>query len=391
MLIKKIDYRQYYYDYIFLWNQNEISESVKLNCGKRIEYKNRTLIKDLSIVDKFVSYIFPTIDIKETISIVIYGIEKFLLLLPKITSMNLYFFYHIEIIEINKKTDFRSYQLLRIVLKDKFQDTYISEFSVDVNHLTIKSIINQICTKLLLENAEIKLKSRFIDVKKYENIPTIYAPQATGYFIHEVIGHLLEEDVYNLYGKSILEKIKIDKKLKVIDDATDYSHIIGLNKIDDCGNSLKSVILIEDGKIQNIITPTAGSFRRENYKKIALPRMRSTYVSPYSNLNLEQLTSKYNKCIVVTHVFMGSCEFHNDSYWLIGHGQLIESQKVVATFSNIKISFSIKEHLENITYIGNDFEIFSSDCDKLGNVVKVCMGGPSICFPNSTMEGKVYV
>lgn len=392
MFIKKINYRQYYYDYLISWNDNELFESSKLSCGKRIEYNKITSVKNLKLVDKFESSIVPNLNIKEKISFAIYGITKFLLLLPQIISINIHFFYHSEIVVINRKrTDYRTYQILRLVITDKFQDTYICEFPIDVNQLSFNEIVNQICIKLLIQYAEIKLKSKFIGINKYNNIPIIYSPQATGFFIHEVIGHLLEEDVYNLYGKSILEKIKIDKKLKVIDDATDCSYIIGLNKIDDCGNPVKPAVLIENGKVQNILSSSIGALRRENFNKIAVPRMRNTFVYPYSNLNLEQIKSKYYKCIVITQVFMGSCEFQNGNYWLIGHGQLIEEQKIVATISNIKISFSIKEHLENITYIGNDFNVFSSDCSKLENIVKVCMGGPSISFPNVTVEGQEYV
>lgn len=183
----------------------------------------------------------------------------------------------------------------------------------------------------------------------------------------------------------------MNNRLSVIDDPKKYKNMIGLNLFDDNGKQIRPICLIKHGKIQNILSVNNGASRRENYNKNTIPRMRSTFILPHAPMDLDQISKKYDKCIIITHVYSGSCEYLNGNYCMIGHGQLVVKGNVVSVLSNVKITASIKDHLENIGYIGSDFEIFASACSKIGHVVKVCMGGPSISFNGATIEGGQYV
>lgn len=307
-----------------------------------------------------------------------------------------YFKIHNEKIKINDVIeDQRYYGYLRLVFKDKYQDNYIDE--IPFIKYNLAQMESGIYSSVERNKNIIKGKNKYIGFKRWNSIPVILSPQAAGYFIHEVLGHLLEEDVYQ-YGQIILTNLSCSNKLTVIDNIEGYEEVVGLSKFDDNGVSIKPVTLMQDGKIKNLIKMKKessndilyGMARRENFEKEALPRMRNTFIKPYDNMNQKDIISKYKEAIFVDKIYHGNCIYSTGEYFIFGNGFYLKNGEKQCTVNNLKIQSKITFHLQNIGYIGKDFKIITSECSKLGNSVRVCMGGPTISFNNAEVEGELY-
>ena len=133
--------------------------------------------------------------------------------------------------------------------------------------------------------------------------PVVMGAGGSGILLHEAIGHAFEAD-FNRKGESIFsdmmgKKVAADF-INIVDDGTLPGNRGSIN-IDDEGNQVEKTYLVRNGILNSYlhdrisseyyrVSPT-GNGRRESFRHIPLPRMRSTYMEPGSSTKDDLLSS----------------------------------------------------------------------------------------------------
>ncbi|EIW6614674.1 TldD family protein [Clostridium perfringens] len=311
-------------------------------------------------------------------------------------DMSIFMNLHNEKVLINNEIDDnRSYGFLRLLFRDKYNNTYIKDIPIlSCNPVNLYGEINFEIQKVI--NFTNGLKER--NMKKFKSIPHVLSAKAASYFIHEIVGHTLEGDIYSYY-KNKYNKMKIPEKLTVIDSVNNYEELIGIRKYDDLGIKIEPLVLIKQGKIQNILTMDIndsfdnklyGVARRESYKFDALPRMRGTYIQPYDDMDKQDILNQYEKAIFLDEVFSGAVNHQTGNYSLNGNGFIVINGKLQEFVGNLRVSGNILKDISNIDYIGKDFNMFGNYCTKFGQTIRVGSGGPTISIASLSSGGVLY-
>lgn len=296
---------------------------------------------------------------------------------------------HFEFVEINNVNDTRYYDYLRLVY-NKNGYKYVDEIHLKVDYLTkIKESVER-----NLEYINGKIND---DIKPINgNYAAVMGPRASGYFCHEVIGHLLETDNFN-YSKCFFCDDRLPVKLNVIDSVKGVEDIIGLNRYDDMGSLLKPIKLICNGKIQNLISlnenskiDSYGMARRQDYKMKIMPRMRNTILLGEDILPDVQFYNLCQEMIWITDVYAGGVNIINGDYILRGRGWRLVRGEKRNPIDKLVIKGNMVRDLAKIEYIKKDYQLISGECSKIGNIVRVGMTGPSVFFSNIEIQGELY-
>ena len=301
-----------------------------------------------------------------------------------------------RIIIDNYLEDFRKYGFCKIVLKDSLNNIYTDDIPITTSNPSYleDEILKHINDDINYINSIQNTKSKI----EFENIPVIFSSRAAGYFIHEILGHSLENDFFS-YNKETFSNLEISSKLTVIDSIEGYENIVGLNKYDDMGTLIKPLNLIEKGKLKNIIsTETTESFdeklygfsRRESYKTSILPRMRCTFIKSFDDMNENGIISKYKNAIFLDKTYLGGVNPQNNNYFVRGQGFLVKNGEKTNLINNLNLKGNIVKDLKSFDYIGNDFKIYGNFCSKLEQTVRVGVGGPTISLRDMSIEGDIY-
>lgn len=320
-------------------------------------------------------------------------------------SNNLYFSCSIEYetqhIQINKnrcvKDDYRVISTGRLVLTDQNKVIFYKDIKI---HKNILEMIDecQVAFSHIEKEALVSKKSKKIRGTLRKDI--IFSQEAAGYFIHEVFGHSLEGDLI-VNKMSVFSEMKIGDKLSdirelnIIDDPYIIPDI-GLNRFDDEGEVLKKITLIEDGKLSGFLCDNdiskiisnsnkySSCARSSSYKLEPICRMRTTYLdSNNSGLNLHEIINSVNDVYLVKNIYSGEVNPITGEYSLTcGLCSYIKNGNIVEDIYGITIRGHILETLNSIEIIGNDLSFNTSNCIKLGQVLKVGMGSPSILINN---------
>jgi hypothetical protein len=372
----------------------QFSSNIKINNGKRIE--NKENIKIVSS-NSNTQYLLNRANIFLS-NLKLEQWQNFLNIIENFSFKNhikisLFLNIHIEkVIFDGVKEDDREYGYLRILITDTLNNECFKEIPVYItdDFTLLKDKIKKVINSMVIYAVS---KNDYIEQKYLNNKAVIFSQISTGYFIHEVLGHLLEEDVYQ-FSSNILNKIYLPKQMKVVDDITGYETLVGLNKYDDTGQRIHPNILIEDSAIKNTISienNTYGMARRENYHKKIMPRMRCTIVSGGDNTNQSEMINSVQEVILVTNVYAGFCSFLDGRFSIKGKGVIFRNNEIVNIINNLEIEGDIGEYLRKIVCMGNDLKVYATECCKLGEIVRVGIGGPSISFDSVDLKGDMYV
>ncbi|MGB8451878.1 MAG: metallopeptidase TldD-related protein [Anaerocolumna sp.] len=295
----------------------------------------------------------------------------------------------------NVKEDNRSYGLLRLIFKDIDNNMNVDDISIlSCDQDDVEDKINYYVKK----NINIRYPQGTRTYVDFGRTPTILSPRASGYFIHEILGHTLEGDYYSYY-KDKYANMKISEKLTVIDSVDGFSKLIGIQDYDDIGIKLKPLTLIKQGKLHNILATKNedsldnklyGVARRESYKFDILPRMRGTYIQPIDDMDQQEILNKYENAIFVDETFSGGVDQQTGNYSLIGNGFVIKNGDKQNFIGNLRITGNIIKDLSSFDYIGKDFDMFGSYCRKFGQSVRVGLGGPTVSISSLAVKGDLY-
>lgn len=240
------------------------------------------------------------------------------------------------------------------------------------------------------------------DYKFDKTVDVIFSPMTGGYFVHEVVGHLLEGDMALQYFNPITSKNKIGdmiatSKLTVIDDPiTDANNL--LPKYDDEGEMMKRTVLIKKGILNSFlcnketakllnIQPNAHG-HRTSYLFSAIPRMHNTYIKSNDNdINRDKLIQNTKICFVVDNISSGFVNALSGEFQLICEGfYKYENEK--SNLMQVVIKDNVLRALSNIKDIGSDFKDSYSYCIKNGQPINVKIGSPSLKVKKMKVEWK---
>ncbi len=232
-------------------------------------------------------------------------------------------------------------------------------------------------------------------------LPVVLQAGASGILLHEAIGHGLEAD-FNRKGTSIYAD-KMGERIApefvtIVDDATQPGERGALN-VDDEGNPTEKTVLVEDGVLRSYlhdrisakhfdVAPT-GSGRRQSYKHVVLPRMRSTYMldGPHTR---DEIIQSVDKGIIAETFTNGQVQIGaGDFTFYIKNGWLIEGGKITAPIKDVNIIGNGPEALSRVTMAANDFKLDSGGwtCGKDGQGVPVSQGLPTVLVSAMTVGG----
>ncbi len=234
-------------------------------------------------------------------------------------------------------------------------------------------------------------------------MPVVLAAGASGILLHEAIGHGLEAD-FNRKGTSIYATMMNEKVapdfVTIVDDGLQENDRGALN-VDDEGQATSCTTLIENGVLKSYlhdrisakhygVSPT-GSGRRESFRHVPMPRMRSTYMldGPHSR---DEIIRAVDYGIIADTFTNGQVQIGaGDFTFYIKNGWLIEGGEITAPIKDVNIIGNGPEALKNVVMAADDavLDDGSWTCGKNGQGVPVSMGVPTMLVEKSMTVGGV--
>ncbi len=236
---------------------------------------------------------------------------------------------------------------------------------------------------------------------KAGEMPVVLGAGGSGILLHEAIGHTFEAD-FNRKGTSIFSD-KLNKKvaenfINIIDDGT-LPYDRGALNIDDEGNEVKKTYLVKDGILNSYIhdkisadyyqvEPT-GNGRRESFRYVPIPRMRSTYMEPGPHKK-EDIIAEVDYGVYVDNFTNGQVQIGaGDFTFFVKSGYLIEKGKLTKPIKDVNIIGNGPKALADIRMAADDFKADNGTwtCGKDGQSVPVTLGLPTVLVKKLTVGG----
>jgi len=230
--------------------------------------------------------------------------------------------------------------------------------------------------------------------------PVVLSSSAGGTMIHEACGHGLEADLalagMSSFAGKLGQKVAAEG-VTIIDDGT-LPHKRGSQAIDDEGNPVSRVVLIENGILKAYlqsrktsrkmeVEPT-GNGRRESYRHLPIPRMRNTFLAPGSEAP-ETILRDLDRGLLVKHMGGGQVDTVTGNFvFQVTEGYWVENGVALYPVKNATLSGCGPEVLKGLTRIGNDLHHFDiGTCGKDGQGVPVSDALPTILCPALVVGG----
>jgi TldD protein len=236
---------------------------------------------------------------------------------------------------------------------------------------------------------------------KAGEMEVILAAGESGILLHEAMGHAFEAD-FNRKNTSIFSD-KMGKKvaedfITIIDDGTIPGNRGALG-VDDEGNLTEKTVLVGDGVLSSYlhdrisadyykVKPT-GNGRRQDFRNIPLPRMRSTYMESGPHKKEEIIASTRNG-IYVDNFSNGQVNIGpGDFTFFVKFGYLVENGKLTRPIKDVNIIGNGPQALADIVMVADDKKMSDGSwtCGKNGQRVPVTMGIPTVKVRKLTVGG----
>jgi TldD protein len=223
----------------------------------------------------------------------------------------------------------------------------------------------------------------------------------SGILLHEAMGHSFEAD-FNRKKTSIFSD-KMGKKVSesfvtIVDDGTIPGNRGAIN-VDDEGNPTEKTILVNNGVLSSYlhdrisadyykVKPT-GNGRRQDFRNIPIPRMRSTYMEngPHKK---EEIIASVKNGIYVDNFSNGQVNIGpGDFTFFVKFGYLIENGKLTKPIKDVNIIGNGPQALADIVMVGDDKKMSNGawTCGKDGQGAPVTMGTPTVKVQKLTVGG----
>ncbi|WP_243320917.1 dephospho-CoA kinase [Geothrix sp. SG200] len=230
--------------------------------------------------------------------------------------------------------------------------------------------------------------------------PVVLSSSAGGTMIHEACGHGLEADLalagMSAFAGKLGQKVAADG-VTIIDDGT-LPHKRGSQAIDDEGNPVSRVVLIENGVLKaylqsrktsrKMTTEPTGNGRRESYRHLPIPRMRNTFLAAGSEAP-EAILRDLDRGLLVKHMGGGQVDTVTGNFvFQVTEGYWVENGVPRYPVKNATLSGCGPEVLKQLTRIGSDLHHFDiGTCGKDGQGVPVSDALPTILCPSLVVGG----
>ena len=223
-------------------------------------------------------------------------------------------------------------------------------------------------------------------------MPVVMAAGSSGILLHEAIGHAFEADFIRT-GDSIftgkLGKQICNPSISIVDDGT-LPNDAGMLRYDDEGIPGQRTVLVEKGILNSYlydrisakhfgVKPT-GNGRRESFRCMPIPRMRSTYMLP-GEAKEEDIIRSVKRGIYAQSFTNGQVQIGaGDFTFFMKTGYLIEDGKLTKPLRDLNIIGNGPEALRRISMVGDNLRIdhSASMCGKEGQKVAVSQGLPTV-------------
>ena len=223
-------------------------------------------------------------------------------------------------------------------------------------------------------------------------MPVVMAAGSSGILLHEAIGHAFEADFIRT-GDSIftgmLGKQICNPSISIVDDGT-LPNDAGMLRYDDEGIPGQRTILVESGRLNSYlydrisakhfgVKPT-GNGRRESFRCMPIPRMRSTYMLP-GEAKEEDIIRSVKRGVYAQSFTNGQVQIGaGDFTFFMKTGYLIEDGKLTKPLRDLNIIGNGPEALQRISMVGDNLKIdhSASMCGKEGQKVAVSQGLPTV-------------
>jgi len=233
-------------------------------------------------------------------------------------------------------------------------------------------------------------------------MPVVMGAGGSGILLHEAIGHAFEAD-FNRKNTSIfsdkLNRVICDSNINILDDGTIPFNRGAVNNDDEGVPGQKTYIVREgiltsylhdriSAKFYNV-DPT-GNGRRQSFRNIPIPRMRSTYMEA-GKYSEEELIASVKNGVYVSKFTNGQVQIGaGDFTFYVKNGFLIENGKLTQPVKDINIIGNGPKALADITMVASNFEMDEGawTCGKDGQGCPVTLGMPSTLVSKLTVGGE---
>lgn len=231
-------------------------------------------------------------------------------------------------------------------------------------------------------------------------MPVVMGAGSSGILLHEAIGHSFEAD-FNRKGVSIFSdrmgKVICNREINIVDDGTLPSFRGSVN-VDDEGVPGQKTYMVRNGILNSYlhdrisarhygVEPT-GNGRRESFRYMPIPRMRSTYMENGS-ASEEDLIRSVKKGIYVDNFANGQVQIGaGDFTFYVKSGYMIEDGRLTRPIKDTNIIGNGPEALAAITGVADNLIVDDSTwtCGK-GQYCPVSCGMPSVLVGKLNVGG----
>jgi TldD protein len=261
--------------------------------------------------------------------------------------------------------------------------------------LLTNDLIDELSNEVVIKTAKLFDASK----PKAGEMEVVVGAGESGILLHEAMGHAFEAD-FNRKDLSIFSD-KMGKKIAesfvtIIDDGTIPSKRGTLN-IDDEGNPTEKTSLVSSGTLTSYlhdrisashykVKPT-GSGRRQDFRNIPIPRMRTTYMEngPHKK---EEIIASVKNGIYVDSFSNGEVNIgQGDFTFFVKFGYVIENGKLTKPIKDVNIIGNGPQALADIVMVADDLDITNGiwTCGKDGQGAPVSMGIPTVKIKKLTV------
>ena len=233
-------------------------------------------------------------------------------------------------------------------------------------------------------------------------MPVVMGSGGSGILLHEAIGHAFEAD-FNRKNISIfsdqLNKKICNEHISVVDDGTIPFNRGSIN-IDDEGTYGQKTYIVKDGILASYLhdrisarhygIASTGNGRRESFRSMPMPRMRSTYMEA-GNVKEADIIASVKNGIFVDKFTNGQVQIGaGDFTFFVKSGYLIENGKLTRPIKDINIIGNGPKALADITMVADNDKIDNGTwtCGKDGQSCPVTCGMPSALVSKLTVGGE---
>lgn len=211
----------------------------------------------------------------------------------------------------------------------------------------------------------------------------ILTPQAAAYFMHEVLGHIFEQDNWkNINNLLYLNKKILPEYCTLVDDPLQSSYC-KYGKYDDGGNRICQTTIIKDGFFNECIT----LHRSAEYTQLPIPRMSNVCLLNNPNgRSFSEMCTVYNNYIVIEEITNGGVLPETGDFFISCAKQYyVDSNGGKYSISPATYCGKVKDLCNRIIEVGNDGMTFLGICSKKRQNLFVSNSAPSMVVSGLTM------